>query len=157
MSSGGVIFCPLGAAFAGVPASLSILASVPATLAGTASGTWNTFRQLGAVLGVAVAGMFILAAMYPSLDVKLSSLPLPVNRSAEVSAALLRGDWSVIYGLPADVQSVVLAHIGPMFVAGMGTTLLLTAACNFACAVAALVFMPRTLAAAAHLPGRLDR
>jgi len=35
-----------GAAFAGAPASVAILASVPLGLAGTASGAWNTFRQL---------------------------------------------------------------------------------------------------------------
>jgi DHA2 family methylenomycin A resistance protein-like MFS transporter len=135
-----------GAAFAGAPASVAILASVPSTLAGTASGTWNTFRQLGAVLGVATAGMFVLGAMQSSLAVKLSSLPLVGSQSTELTAAFQRGDWSVIRGLPGDVQSLVLSQIGPMFVAGMQTTLLLTSVCNFVCAFVALLLMPRTLA-----------
>jgi hypothetical protein len=109
--------------------------------------TWNTFRQLDAVLGVAVAGLFILAAMHASLDAKLTALALRSGHGAELTAALLRGDWSVICGLPPDIQTLVFAQIGPIFVAGTQTTFLVTAAGNFVCVFAALLFMPRTAAA----------
>lgn len=49
----------VGASFSGAPASVAILASVAPRRAGTASGVWNTFRQIGAVMGVAVAGSLI--------------------------------------------------------------------------------------------------
>jgi hypothetical protein len=39
-----------------------------------------------------------------------------------------------LYGLPRDIQTLMLAHIGPIFVAGMQTTFLATAAGNFECA-----------------------
>lgn len=41
----------------GVVAIQAMMGAVPADLTGTASGTMNTFRQVGAVVGVAVAGV----------------------------------------------------------------------------------------------------
>jgi len=45
-----------GISFVGAPATVALLAAVPPARAGTASGVANTFRQIGAVLGVALAG-----------------------------------------------------------------------------------------------------
>jgi hypothetical protein len=74
-------------------------------------------------------------------------LALRSGHGAELTAALLRGDWSVIYGLPPNIQTLVLAQIAPIFVAGMQTTFLVTAAGNFVCVLVALLFMPRKAAA----------
>lgn len=46
---------------AGVVAFAAALTAVPSKLAGTTSGTLNTFRQIGAVFGVALAGVFLSA------------------------------------------------------------------------------------------------
>jgi MFS transporter, DHA2 family, methylenomycin A resistance protein len=46
---------------AGVVAYTAALTAVPVSLAGTTSGTLNTFRQIGAVFGVALAGVFLTA------------------------------------------------------------------------------------------------
>lgn len=55
----GLVLIGAGGSLAGAPATVVLLSSVPANLAGTASGTYQTFRQIGAVLGVAVAGALI--------------------------------------------------------------------------------------------------
>ncbi|SDR50759.1 MFS transporter, DHA2 family, methylenomycin A resistance protein [Rhizobiales bacterium GAS191] len=75
----------IGASFAGAPASVAILASVAPERAGTASGIWNTFRQIGAVFAVAVAGMLIGDVATGSTD------PAPfvsgMRRALELAAA----------------------------------------------------------------------
>ncbi len=59
----------------GVVAIQAMMAAVPADLAGTAAGTMNTFRQFGAVFGVALAGLLspqrsnIVTSMYRTFTV----------------------------------------------------------------------------------------
>lgn len=49
----------VGVSFVGAPTSVVLLASVPRDVAGTVSGIFNTFRQVGAVFGIALSGAFI--------------------------------------------------------------------------------------------------
>lgn len=88
---------------AGVPLSSGVVAiqammgDVPPRLAGTASGTVNTFRQFGAVLGVALAGIlsperggtvhamhrtFLATAVAAALAAALTAVVLPAGSAA---------------------------------------------------------------------------
>lgn len=48
-----------GISFVGAPATVALMSTVAPVRAGTASGASNTFRQLGAVLGISLAGSLV--------------------------------------------------------------------------------------------------
>jgi DHA2 family methylenomycin A resistance protein-like MFS transporter len=82
---------------AGVPLSSGVVAiqammgDVPPALSGTASGAMNTFRQIGAVLGVALAGL-----LSPEHDGRVSALPLTFAVAAAGAAAAAAATWVVL-------------------------------------------------------------
>ncbi|MEU8782774.1 MFS transporter [Streptomyces sp. NPDC048637] len=116
---------------AGVPLSSGVVAlqammgDVPPGLAGTASGTVNTFRQFGAVLGVALAGLlsperggtvhsmyltFVVAAVAAGLAAVLTAVVLPkgsARREGVTAAACPASD-----GRPVEADGVGDRH-GP--------------------------------------------
>lgn len=103
----------IGISFAGASATVAMMSSVPLQMAGTASGITNTFRQLSAVLGVALSGTLIS-----------SHLP---DASSEVIQSLRSGDAAV--GFTAGMHTVFLVSaLGCFFVAVAAAGILLVTA-----------------------------
>jgi DHA2 family methylenomycin A resistance protein-like MFS transporter len=122
--------CLLGAgvAFAGAPATVVLLASVPAKMGGLVSGVFNTFRQIGAVFGVALAGLLLIQHMRDALPGALASLPLNPAQRAQVVDAFATGDRSRIGELSAPMRKAILDVGAPVFTGGMHLALLIAAA-----------------------------
>jgi MFS transporter, DHA2 family, methylenomycin A resistance protein len=82
---------------AGVPLSSGVVAiqammgDVPPALSGTASGTMNTFRQAGAVLGVALAGI-----LSPERGGTVREMPLTFFVAAAGATAAAAATWIVL-------------------------------------------------------------
>jgi DHA2 family methylenomycin A resistance protein-like MFS transporter len=100
----------------GVVAIQAMMGDVPPALAGTASGTVNTFRQFGAVLGVALAGIlsperggivhsmhltFLVAAVGAAAAAVLAAVVLPAR-----SARRGTGPRLVPVGRPVEADGV---------------------------------------------------
>jgi DHA2 family methylenomycin A resistance protein-like MFS transporter len=75
----------------GVVAIQAMMGDVPPALSGTASGTMNTFRQVGAVLGVALAGI-----LSPEHGRTVSSMPVTFLVAAVGAAAAALLTWIVL-------------------------------------------------------------
>ena len=80
--------------------SQAALAAVPIEQAGMATGTANTFRQIGLAAGVAALGSIFTAHVTSSMSAGLGLLPLPADARAQIAAAV---------GSGAGVQ--VAAHV----------------------------------------------
>ncbi|WP_165452813.1 MFS transporter [Paenibacillus thalictri] len=103
----------IGISFAGASATVALMSSVPLQMAGTASGVTNTFRQLSAVLGVALSGTLV-------------SAHLP-DASSEAIQSLRSGDTAV--GFTAGMhEAFLVAAVGCFFVAATAAVILLAAA-----------------------------
>ncbi|HEX6358714.1 MFS transporter [Actinophytocola sp.] len=128
-----------GVAFAGAPATVVLLASVPAHLGGLVSGVFNTFRQIGAVFGVALGGLLLIQHMRDALPGAMAALPLrPEQRNAIVDA-FATGDRSRTGELPERLRQAVLDAGAPVFTDGMRIALLVAAAGALLGAVCAAV------------------
>jgi len=133
-----------GVAFAGAPATVVLLASVPAQLGGLVSGVFNTFRQIGAVFGVALAGLMLIQHMRDALPAAMASLPLePAQRDAVVNA-FATGDRSRMGELSPQLRQAILDAGAPVFTDGMQLALIVAAAGALLGAVcAAILFRGR--------------
>lgn len=76
----------IGISFAGASATVALMSSVPLRMAGTASGVTNTFRQLSAVLGVALSGTLVSARLPDVSSGAIRSL-----RSGDAAAGFTAG------------------------------------------------------------------
>jgi sugar phosphate permease len=67
-----MVLVGLGGPFVAPPITAVLLSSVPATLAGTASGVFNTSRQIGGALAVAVFGAFLAQSTHFMTGLRIS-------------------------------------------------------------------------------------
>jgi DHA2 family methylenomycin A resistance protein-like MFS transporter len=118
-----------GVSLVGAPATVALLGSVRAEQAGTATGVSNTFRQVGSVFGVAIAGTLLVEHLHATVPGALASVPLGPGRGGLVGA-LSKGDLSGVPALPPALRDAVLHAVGPavtggiqlgMYVAAVGT------------------------------------
>ncbi len=112
-----------GVSFVGAPASVAVLASVPPAQAGTVSGVFNTFRQVGAVFGVALPGALILHQMNIGLSAALDGVHLPPDTLSHLVDALTKGRWSALAALAADQRAAVIQGAGGVFLQGLRSSL----------------------------------
>ncbi|MBI1758700.1 MAG: DHA2 family efflux MFS transporter permease subunit [Actinobacteria bacterium] len=131
----------VGVSLAGAPATIALLATVPDGRAGTASGVSNTFRQVGGVFGVAMAGAVVLRHLRVGLAPAVQALPISGAAKEQTLAALGRGDASVLRGLPAGVREEVTARAAQEFVAGMHGAFAVAAAGGLLSGVVALAYI----------------
>jgi len=83
-----MIFVGVGGAFTVPPIASLIFDSVPAELAGTASGVLNTFRQMGGSLGVAVFGAVVDASAHFETGLRISFTGTAILLAAAILATL---------------------------------------------------------------------
>lgn len=119
------------------------MASVPGHLAGTTSGVSNTFRQVGAVFGVAVSGAAVLRHVRTSLAPDVSALPLSQSAKNDLLAALGRGDTAKVQALPAAVRAALAPRMSTEFVSGMHWAFLFSAIGALLSGLIALRFFKR--------------
>jgi len=103
----------IGISLAGASATVALMSSVPLQMAGTASGVANTFRQISAVLGVALSGTLV-------------SAHLP-DASSETIQSMSGGDAAA--GFAAGMhEAFLVSALGCFFVAAVAAGILLVTA-----------------------------
>jgi EmrB/QacA subfamily drug resistance transporter len=95
-----LLLCGLGIGFIFSPMSTVTMGAVPRELTGSASGIYNTARQVGGVLGSAAVGVLLQARITASLAASTAGLPEQV-RAGIASDTNLEGG-----GAPPDLGSV---------------------------------------------------
>jgi EmrB/QacA subfamily drug resistance transporter len=83
----------VGVGMAMVPVTSAALGSVPAEHSGMAASTTNTFRELGAVVGVAVLGSIVNGQLTVNLVRKLSAIGIPKQYQSLVVSAVTTGNY----------------------------------------------------------------
>jgi DHA2 family methylenomycin A resistance protein-like MFS transporter len=146
-----LILLGVGVSLCGAPATIALLATVSADRAGTASGVSNTFRQIGGVFGVAMAGAVVLRHLRSSLTPAVQALPLPAGTRQSLLDAIGRGDVAPLRVLPEPLRQDMIGRAAQEFVNGMHGAVVVAALGGLVSAVVALIWLraPRTPAAAA--------
>jgi predicted MFS family arabinose efflux permease len=83
----------VGVGMALVPVTSASLGSVPPEHSGMAASTTNTFRELGAVVGVAVLGAIVNGQLTVNLVRKLTAIGIPKAFQSEVVSAVTTGAY----------------------------------------------------------------
>ena len=83
----------VGVGMAMVPVTSAALGSVPAEHSGMAASTTNTFRELGAVVGVAVLGSIVNGQLTVNLVRKLTAIGIPQAYQSLVVSAVTTGAY----------------------------------------------------------------
>lgn len=151
-----------GFGIAVVPVTSTTLAVVPSEHSGMAASATNTFRELGAVTGVAVLGSVVNGQLTVGLARRLAALGIPVAYRSVVITAVTTGS---IGGQAAGAESnpaiastvrqVVSAAYGA-FAGGLDVSLAIAAALVLAAGVVAAVLVRRPPSPAPGDVGGLD-
>ena len=83
----------VGVGMAMVPVTSASLGSVPAKHSGMAASATNTFRELGAVVGVAVLGSIVNGQLTVNLVRKLTAIGIPKSFQSLVVSAVTTGTY----------------------------------------------------------------
>jgi EmrB/QacA subfamily drug resistance transporter len=83
----------VGVGMAMVPVTSASLGSVPAKHSGMAASATNTFRELGAVVGVAVLGSIVNGQLTVNLVRKLTAIGIPKSFQSLVVSAVTTGSY----------------------------------------------------------------
>ncbi|GAA5206312.1 DHA2 family efflux MFS transporter permease subunit [Microbacterium kyungheense] len=86
-----------------------VLADVPATESGQASGTQSTARQLGAALGIAILGTVLFSTTSAVLTAKLDDGGVPAEQRDQVVSAVVDSAGGAIAGLAESPQTAAIA------------------------------------------------
>ncbi len=135
-----------GIGIAMVPVTSAALGSVPSEHSGMAASTTNTFRELGAVVGVAVLGSIVNGQLTVNLVHRLTAIGIPKQFQSVVVSAVTTGSYqgsakSAVAKNPSIahiVHEVVNAAYGA-FGRGLDISLSLAGGLLLASAVLALV------------------
>ncbi|MCC3375115.1 MFS transporter [Cohnella sp. REN36] len=148
----------LGISMCGSSSTVALMSAVPPERAGAASGLVNTFRQVSAVFGVALAGAIVSARIREAAPGALARLPLPDGAAERLAGQLESGALprEALAQLPAETREAVARETGRLFVDGMHASLLVAAAATIAgAAIVVLLFAAaRRRSAAESLGGR---
>lgn len=100
----------VGVGTALVPVTSAVMGSVPAEHSGMAASTTNTFRELGAVVGVAVLGSIINGQLTVNLVRKLTAIGIPQAYQSLVVSAVTTGTYQN-EAKAATAQNHAITHI----------------------------------------------
>ncbi len=99
-----------GVGMAMVPVTSAALGSVPPEHSGMAASTTNTFRELGAVVGVATLGSIVNGQLTVNLVRRLSAIGIPKQFQSLVVSAVTTGTYQG-EAKAATAQNHAIAHI----------------------------------------------
>jgi EmrB/QacA subfamily drug resistance transporter len=99
----------VGVGTAMVPVTSATLGSVPAKHSGMAASTTNTFRELGAVVGVAVLGSIVNGQLTVNLVRKLTAIGIPKSYQSLVVSAVTTGTYQS--GAKSAEKNHAISHI----------------------------------------------
>ncbi|GAB2961304.1 DHA2 family efflux MFS transporter permease subunit [Amycolatopsis acidiphila] len=83
-----LLLCGIGTGFVFAPMSNVAMSSVDRTLAGSASGIFNTARQVGGVLGAAAIGVLLQARISAAMTAEHGNAPLALTTAARETLIL---------------------------------------------------------------------
>lgn len=86
-----------------------VLADVPASESGQASGTQSTARQLGAALGIAILGTVLFSTTSAVLATRLDDRGVPADQRDQVVSAVVDSAGGAIAGLAGSPQTEPIA------------------------------------------------
>ncbi len=100
----------VGVGMAMVPVTTAALGSVPPEHSGMAASTNNTFRELGAVVGVAVLGSIINGQLTVNLVRRLTAIGIPKSYQSQVVSAVTTGTYQS-QAQSATAKNPAITHI----------------------------------------------
>jgi EmrB/QacA subfamily drug resistance transporter len=152
----GLVILAIGLSFAMVPATESIMGSLPPAKAGVGSAMNDTTRQIGGALGVAILGSIMSSSYSSSIIRSLRWLPGPLMAAAKsgVGAAIVVGTQ---IGGPAG--QAIIATAKSAFIHAMDRGLEVGAAIALVGALVAALWLPNRPQPASAMPatGGTDR
>lgn len=140
----GFIVSGVGLGMSSALISQVALAAVPMSQAGMATGTANTFRQIGLAAGVAALGSIFTARVTSSMSGSLQLVPLPAAAREQLTDAVGSGAGvQVASHVPAGLQSAVAQAARAATASGVNTIFLVGAVAAAAVTMLAFVMMIR--------------
>ncbi len=144
----GFVVAGVGLGMSSALISQAALAAVPVAQAGMATGTANTFRQVGLAAGVAALGSIFTAHVTSAMGTSLDVLPLPAAANAQLSDAVGSGAGvQVASYVPAALSQGVAEAARAATASGINTIFLVGAVAAAAVTVLAFVMMRKTVPA----------
>ncbi len=144
----GFVVAGVGLGMSSALISQAALAAVPMAQAGMATGTANTFRQIGLAAGVAALGSIFTAHVTSAMSSSLSVLPVPATANDQLSAAVGSGAGVQVAAHVPPALSQGVAEAARAATAGGINTIFMVGACAAAAVtVLAFVMMRKTAAA----------
>jgi EmrB/QacA subfamily drug resistance transporter len=147
-----LLLCGLGTGFIFSPMSTVTMGAVPRELTGSASGIYNTARQVGGVLGSAAVGVLLQARITASLTASTASLPSQVRDGITGDTNLEGGSVPDLGAVPAGLRQQITDAIHSGLTTATSQTLWLPAGILLLGALAALAMQTSRRQTAAAEP-----
>ncbi len=146
----GFVIAGVGLGMSSALISQAALASVPMSQAGMATGTANTFRQIGLAAGVAALGSIFTARVTSAMSANLGLLPLPAGADAQLATAVGSGAGvQVAAHVPALLSPSVAEAARAATASGINLIFIVGASAAAVVTLVAFVMMRRTTPAIA--------
>ena len=140
----GFVISGVGLGMSSALISQAALAAVPMEQAGMATGTANTFRQIGLAAGVAALGTIFTSHATSSMGNSLSLLPLPTGAREELASAVGSGAGvQVASHVPAALSAQVAEAARAATAGGVNTIFVVGAIAAAVVTVISFVMMQR--------------
>jgi EmrB/QacA subfamily drug resistance transporter len=141
----GFVIAGAGLGMSSALISQAALDAVPVAQAGMATGTANTFRQIGLAAGVAALGSIFTARVAGSTTDRLGALPLPAGARQQLADAVASGAGvQVAAHVPAAVRASVAQAARAATAGGVNTIFVVGASATAAITVLAFAMMRKT-------------
>jgi EmrB/QacA subfamily drug resistance transporter len=136
---GGLVILAVGLSMSMVPATESIMGSLPPGKAGVGSAMNDTTREIGGALGVAILGSVLASHYTAAIGKAFASLPGPAMAAAKSSVG---GAIQVGQQIGGQVGQVLAATAKSTFITAMGSSLKIAAAVALGGAVISALWLP---------------
>jgi EmrB/QacA subfamily drug resistance transporter len=136
---GGLVIIAVGLSMSMVPATESIMGSLPPGKAGVGSAMNDTTREVGGALGVAILGTVLTSHYTTAIAKAFASLPAPMVAAAKSSVG---GAIQVGQQVGGQAGEALVAIAKSTFITGMGSSLKIAAVVALGGAVISALWLP---------------
>lgn len=136
---GGLVILAVGLSMSMVPATESIMGSLPPGQAGVGSAMNDTTREIGGALGVAILGSVLASHYTATIGKAFGTLPAPAIAAAKSSVG---GAIQVGQQIGGQVGQGLVAIAKSTFITAMGSSLEIAAAVALGGAVISALWLP---------------